>query len=399
MGTFTHLRKTKKSVILASKISTMVITGGGILVIVAVLGILLFLIAVVIPLFQGAKVNPSTSYKLPLRDADLLFAEVDEYQSLGVVLSRNGTLTAFHASTGEKIFEEELITTGAEVTAFSRTLRGGHTALGLANGEIFLGNLSFKLSFLEEEKIPENFKNLNVGTPVIFEKGILERTSEGLFRKVEVNVDFASPVRMGTSEAPVVLIDYRPLEDQNEVGVGLKADGQLLLNKIKRKKNLLTGKVTTSLDKREIPYELPRDPQAVSALLSNLLLNSRGDQLYLAWKDGTLHRYDLRDLKNPVAAEKMNVVQPGATDNEQRTLSQLKFMIGDQSLISADSSGNIIAWFRVEKGSNARGSDGYELVPVHILEKHRSAVSALAISPRDKGLITATSDGEIFLRC
>ncbi len=192
MGTFTRLRKTKKSVIiLANKISTTVITAEGILVIVAVSGILLFLVMVVIPLFQGAKVTSFTSYKLPLKDVDPLFAEVDEYHSLGIVLSRKGILTAFHAATGEKIFEKELITSDAEVTAFSRTLRGGYTTLGLTTGEISLGNLSFKSLFLEEEKIPESLKNLNMGTPVIFEKGILQRVSESLYRKIEANIDFA----------------------------------------------------------------------------------------------------------------------------------------------------------------------------------------------------------------
>jgi len=389
-------RKTKKSVILIDKLSTFVITFGGILVIVAVLGILGFLTSVVVPLFQEAKVNSFTSYKLPLAAAKWLFTEVDEYQSLGIVLAGDGTLTAFHVPTGEKIFEEKLSAFGAEVTAFSRTLRGGYTALGLANGEIALGNISFNTSFLQEEEVERDrvspYKNLKPGGSVIFEKGVLERTLEGQFRKVEVHVEFAPPVKLGTGEAPVILIDYRPLGDENEAVAGLKADGQLLLSKVRKKKNLLTGQSAMALDKWEIPYEPSQD------LPSQLLLTSRGDQLYLAWKDGTLHRYDLRNLKNPIIAEKTNLIRQGASANEPRTLTQLKFMLGEQSLISTDSSGNVVAWFRVEKGPQARSRDGYELVPAHLLEKHRSAVSALAVSPRDKGLVTATSDGEVFLR-
>lgn len=396
-------KKTKRSVILIDRLSTAIISLGGILVIIAVLGILVFLITVVVPLFQGAKAISLTSYKLPLTENQLLFAEMDDYLSLGMALSRNGLLTTFQASTGKKLFEERIIPPEVGITAFSRTLRGGYVALGLTDGGVLLGSISFKISFPTEEEIPEEFKNLNPGTSVIFGKGILERAPEGQFRKIEERVEFAPPVKIGTSEAPVILVDYRPLGDQMEELVTLQADGRLFLSKVTKKKNLLTGKVSTQLDKRELPYPgiQGQDSQSGSSkpdLPLKLLVSGQGDQLYLAWKDGTLHRYDLRNPEKPVVVEKTNLIPPDPTDRSQRVLTQLKFMIGDQSLISIDSAGEVIAWFRVGKGSEARGSDGYELVPAHILERHRSAVSALAVSPRDKSLVTATSEGEIFLR-
>jgi phosphate transport system permease protein len=394
-------RKTRRSVILVDKLSSVIISLGGILVIIAVLGILVFLVTVVVPLFRGARVISFTSYNLPLTDRGLLFAEMDDYLSLGMALSRNGFLTTFQASTGKKMFEERIVPSDVEITAFSRTLRGGYVALGLANGEVSLGNLSFKISFPTEEEVPEEFKNLRPGTSVVFEKGILERAPEGQFRKIEEQVELAPTIKLGTSQAPVVLIDYRPLEGQTEELVTLQADGRLFLSRVTRKKNLLTGKVTTSLDRREIPYSEAKNQKSKTGELEpdlpvKLLVSGQGDQLYLAWKDGTLHRYDLRNPEKPVVVEKTNLIQWNTTNTQQRTLTQLKFMIGDQSLISTDSAGNVIAWFRIEKGPQARGSDGYELVPA--LEKHTGTVSALAVSPRDKSLVTATSDGEIFLR-
>ncbi|HWP49558.1 MAG TPA: ABC transporter permease subunit [Candidatus Limnocylindrales bacterium] len=396
-------RKTKRSVIFIDKFSTTIISLGGILVIIAVLGILIFLITVVVPLFRGARVISFTSYNLPLTDRELLFAEMDDYLSLGMALSRDGFLTTFQASTGKKMFEERIVPSDAEITAFSRTLRRGYVALGLSNGEVSLGNLSFKISFPTEEEVPEEFKNLSPGASVVFGKGILERAPEGQFRKIEEQIEFAPPVKVGTSQASVVLIDYRPLEGQIEELVTLQADGRLFLSRVTRKKNLLTGKVTTSLDRREIPYSESENQKSKTGELEpglpiKLLVSGQGDQLYLAWKDGTLHRYDLRNPEKAVVVEKTNLIQWNTTNTQQRILTQLKFMIGDQSLISTDSAGNVIAWFRVEKGPQARGSDGYELVPAHILEKHHGPVSALAVSPRDKSLVTATSDGEVFLR-
>jgi phosphate transport system permease protein len=379
-------RKTKKSVILIDRLATAVISVGGVLVIVAVMGIMVFLATAVVPLFQGAKVNASISYKLPLADNPLLFAEIDDYLSVGMILSKNGVLTTFHAPTGKKMFEEQVIASKSEITAFSRSLRGGYVAVGFANGEVSLGNLSFKISFLNIEDVPEEFKNLDPGKSVVVGKGVLERAPEGQFRKIEEHVEFVPPVKLGAGDAPIVLIDYKPLGDQTEELVGLKADGQFLLSKVQKKKNLVTGKVTTRLDEWEIPYEATQD------LPTKLLLTDRGDQIYLAWKEGTLLRYDLRNLQKPVVAEKTDIVA-----GEKDTLTNLKFMIGDQSLVSTDSTGKVLIWFRVEKGSEARGKDGYELVSAKVLKAHQSSVSALAVSPRDKNLITATSDGEVFL--
>src|SRR5687768_1727152 len=85
-------RKTPRSVRLIDGLAGVTIRCGGTFVILAVLGICVFLVHVVVPLFGGASVGEPTSFALPRGASDLLLAEVNEYRSLGLALYRDGTV-------------------------------------------------------------------------------------------------------------------------------------------------------------------------------------------------------------------------------------------------------------------------------------------------------------------
>ena len=85
-------RATSRRVRLVDRLTTWLITGGGILVIVAVLAIMVFLVVVVLPLFRGATVSPARRAQVltPMEANDLVLAEVDEYRRGGMALERDG---------------------------------------------------------------------------------------------------------------------------------------------------------------------------------------------------------------------------------------------------------------------------------------------------------------------
>ena len=105
---------------------------GGIGVIAAVLGMLVFLVAQVVPLFQGARVEELPSVSLPAATAALL---VDEYGELPCAVMPDGELR-FHRLDGSvaKSWRPEL--GDRKVTAVRADARAGLVLLGLSDGSV-----------------------------------------------------------------------------------------------------------------------------------------------------------------------------------------------------------------------------------------------------------------------
>jgi len=345
-------RQTSRAVRVVDKLTTWGITVGGLMVIVAVIGILVYLVSVVLPLFRGAQIKAVGDYPLlsPDRAAQLWTVQLDEHQQRGFTLDRQGVLTVFEVATGKLISADPIVPSTPAITAFSRTLRGGHMALGFADGTVRLGRLRFT----------------DVGAEAVLE----------------------DPLRVGKKDVAVHRLDYKPSDNRSVLTV-LKADGELFWDEVTRRENILTGKITTKLNQHALPYR----PLAGRTELPDFLLqNSQGDQLYLAWRDGVIQRYDLRDIQNPVVAETADFTPAPGVE-----LTNLQFMFGDQSLVAGDSAGGVTAWFRVHR-ADAGTADQYRLVPAHKLDPHAAAVTVTDLSTRDKCLVTGTATGDIWLR-
>lgn len=341
-------RKTSRAVQLIDKLSSAIIKSGGILVIIAVLGILVFLVAVVVPLFRGARISGPRHVQLftPEQAAKMLFVELNEYKDAGVAVDRNGHLTIFAPDTGAIKDQRDLLPAGLQITAFARPLRGGQVAFGFSDGSVRLGSVQFLAG--------------------------------------EVDAKIEDPVRVGETKAAVTLLDYKVTGD-TRVFTALKADGDLSWNEVTRKENAVTGQVTQELNNHKLPFT--PDSQSPSFLIQN----GQGDQVYIAWSSGAVRRFDLRNMAAPKVAETRNLLAPGAT------LTDLRFMFGDQSIVASDSKGRITVWFRVEQPDSGT-ADGYQLVAAHQLQPHDSGVVRTAMSSRDKSFASAANSGELWLR-
>jgi phosphate transport system permease protein len=276
--------------------------------------------------------------------------QIDDHQERGVLLDRHGQLTVFKVVSGKILSDQPIAPDLPAITAFTRSLRGGHVGFGFANGVVRLGRIRF--------------------------------TAEG----AEAQLD--DPLSIGAPDVPVRLLDYK-VSDNREVVTVLKANGELFWDEVTRRQNILTGKITTRLAKHQLPY---RPPAGRTELPDFLLQNAQGDQVYLAWRDGVIQRYDLRRITEPTIAEAIDVTpEPGIS------LTSLQFMFGDQSLIAGDSDGGVTVWFRVHR-ADAGTTDQYRLVPAHQLQAHDAPVTAADMSTRDKCLVTGAANGDVWLR-
>jgi len=81
---------TARSTLLVDRCMTYFITIGGIAVVVAVLGIFVFILSQILPLFRRAHVQALTSVQLPPQTYELL--GVDEWSALPLVVAADGRL-------------------------------------------------------------------------------------------------------------------------------------------------------------------------------------------------------------------------------------------------------------------------------------------------------------------
>ena len=362
--------------------ATIAITGGGIGVIVAVAGILVYLVSVVAPLFAPARMTRETSYALPEGGgAPILFARIDEYRLLGLRAGADGDVAAFDARNGDSLGRLRLFPEGLALSAASRRDPSGRMALGFADGTVLLARAGFSSRF---ESSPQA-AGADDGAPGSGPPGVTQELDGGQTRRIEADVTYEDPVTVGAPGVPIARIDQRTNDLATRLAV-LKTDGSLLVSAVTRRHNLMTGKTESRVEESQVPV-----PETLLARGTPefLLIATVGDQLYLAWRDGNTARFDLRDPRAPVLVEQVDLTQRDAQ------LRGLAFMPGEQSLVATDSEGGVRIWFRVRR--DPAGDDGFALVPAHALAAHDAPVTAAAPSLRDKSLLTCAEDGSITL--
>ncbi|MCE9592569.1 MAG: ABC transporter permease subunit [Planctomycetes bacterium] len=121
------------------------------------------------------------------------------------------------------------------------------------------------------------------------------------------------------------------------------------------------------------------------------MLAGGGTMLYLAARDGTCERFDLRDLDRIALAEHVDLV-----DDPRPELASLRFVLGRTTLLAGDSAGRLDAWFPT-KPDGATTVDGATLVRAHELARGAQAVAATASSQRSRVVAVGFADGAIEL--
>jgi phosphate transport system permease protein len=120
---------------------------GGVGVIAAVIGMLLFLLWQVVPLFSGAEVTPQAA--VALRPGAVGFGE-DESGEVVYAAHPDGTLRFVKASDGSSVTDWSPPAGSPAVTAVRVQSREGQVLLGHADGSVSSVTVSFKVSFASD---------------------------------------------------------------------------------------------------------------------------------------------------------------------------------------------------------------------------------------------------------
>ncbi len=377
--------QTSWSVRLADRVSSAVITVGGIGTIVCVSLVFVLLLAVVIPLFQSAAIRSPETVPTALGAQQPLQVGLDEYRAIGWALFADGRLIGFRSDTGEEVWRTDLLPDELRVTASSLIPTDGHLALARSDGTVQLLDISFQTTFLDEQQIPADLASLQEGQIGALGDGVVQVTPQGQFRQQTIAVDLREPMSWEGDPGETIQVIAHRLESQGLTLATLSDAGRLEIGEVRERKNVLTGETT----RQTKIHRLPLDPHQ-NRWPARLIVTRRGENLYAIWEDGRLIRYDTGQPDAATVVETVELLEP---DSAARVTAAC-LAIGDETLLVGDSAGHVRAWFRV-RHANARTSDGTWLLPVHDLPVAPSAVTGLATSQRSRMLTAAYDDGSI----
>ncbi len=387
----TRQRKTSRRVRLADKTSKLLITTGGIGTIIAVVGICLFLVYVVVPLFAPAEVQPVGSFSTSARDGgtQTMHTAMDEYGLLAWTLTEDGAIHLHRVQDWQELSRQRPFG-DAVPTAWAVDAIQDDAVFGFEDGSIRLARIGFRPSFLPDEDLPPPLVDLAVGDTMLWDGGVVTKTPEGQLRQQQLVVEVDEPVRRESASA-LRAIDLTVTSSGPIIGA-LGDDGILTVYRIRKRKNLMTGKVTIRLTPSRLPAALePGD------LPDRILLSSLGAGLYAAWLDGRVQRFYV-DAADGIWKHAESLDLAGA----DRTMTSLRFLLGRTSLCVGDSAGGLGVWFLARPDADEDAAslatlpgDGFRLVKAHTLLEAGSPVTTLRHSQRSRLLASGHEDGRV----
>lgn len=328
------------------RIARWIITFGGILIVISVLGIMLLIAEVALPLFAPPNATLHGSYTAPELTAGVLAVGLDRYLETGFTLTADGVFTFFDAQSGALLRKVELEkpAPGATVRQASVEARQRYTLLW-SDETVTLEQLSF--------------------APRFDSRG--ERTIESALKRLAVfeAEAGASPTRIAMA---------RQLEEEGSVLLRHAHDGYLTISQ-----RIVT---TNFLDEREVETHAVRIENPFSVPLTAVALDSTGEFLYAGTAKGHLLRWDLREAGEAELLEQFQAFEDG------RAVTALSLVLGDISLAVGDAKGGIATWFPVAGAGNVK-----RLRRIHELKSHPSGISRILATANSKSLLSVDREG------
>ena len=390
---YQRAHKTRPGVRIAEIASKSIITIGGVGVIAAVFLVFVFLASVVVPLVGRSRIEPAVSQSGAGAAADAIdrFVLVDEFRVAAAELIDGGrALRHFRIDPGVPdggMLLQELPLFDERPTSLTYSDEGGWLAAGFADGTIRLGQVLFETDFYEDDDVPARLRTLAEGEVGVLDDASIQRTPIGQLRRQRLEARIEDPVASGHTGA-VLLIDQtvRPV---GPVVAMVTDDGLLRVSAVTRRRNILTGRVTSSV--RGGSAAIPDFDRDVP--FSRVLVGGNANAVYVLWEDGAFVRFDTRDLRQPAVAERGDLLRDGAA------LTVGRFLLGRETLLIGDSRGRVNTWFRV-RDEDAATTDGLLLVTAHTFDGPATpggpaAVTSIGSSSRKRMIVIGYDDGSV----
>ncbi len=335
----------------ADSIFQKMMTVGGISVIVAILGIFVYLASVVVPLFTAPSVDQRQHYATPgPRTQATLAYSGEEQREIGSRIGAQGTITFFRFDNGQVLGETTVpVPDGAQITSADMGERRSYTqGFGLSNGSVVLVKQDFTVSFPDNKRLITPTLSYPLGDKplVVDKKGQAIR-------------------QLGVQQT-----------DDGSTIAALTDDKRLLVSAVNVSTNPMTGETKSEVQLSEI-FPVPHD-------VRQLLIESKQRELYVLHGDSSLARYDIANKTQPRLLETLELAPKG------QRVTAMTMLSGGFSLIVGTSSGELSQWFLVRTEGTT-----FALQRIRGFAPMPTAVTAIAPEFFRKGFIVGDASGHL----
>jgi phosphate transport system permease protein len=386
----TSAARTSKRVIVVDRLAGFVVRGGGLLVIAAVLGILVFLVVTVLPLFGSARVEPRAVARVPVTAPVRLLA-TDEHRLLVAALGTAPETVWYRPESGEVIARHPIAGfEKAHVVAAQRTVRSDEAAVAFDDGRVAFLELGFDSTYVVGPKATALRERAPKGSVAPYEGGVVQRNGN-TFLHVVPRQRLRGTVALPAESSRARCVSYAS-HDGAGAAVAVTEDGRIHLVR----ETVTTppvGEAQHEFALAPIASKGPRPPDDLFACFVD-------EDARTAWcvgRAGGIARIDV--AADP--AIRREVRQSEAGSSTAGLVSAAGLVIGGHSLAVAYESGVLAIWSRVRVEGTAPPpesvDDGFVLRVLHRFEPFPSPIRSITASAARRLLYLGHDDGSISL--
>lgn len=323
------------------------ISAGGVMVLVALLLIFFYLLYVVQPIFESAKVDTRNSVKLQ-NASEVVGLGIEEQTEIAFLLGEKGNVDFYNVEKeqfGKKItsLNTEL---PSDVSSFASSAPfQGQYAYGLENGSVVVVAPKFLVTF------PNNQRKLTPRLDYPLGDMALEVDEQG---------------------AAITKFAFSHYEDKTAV-VALTADKRVIFSSFVGEENMFTGEVEWVVERTELDIEGRVDELLISPDTTRTFVRS-ANQIYV---------YDTR---YPSEVEQIQLL---AANEENANLVSTQLLAGANSLMLANDNGEVSQWFEVNT------ENGREFQKIRAFETSKQSKLNIFTEFYRRTFFTAGANGEL----
>ncbi|MBO0406654.1 ABC transporter permease subunit [Aeromonas hydrophila] len=324
------------------------VTTGGALVLVALLLIFFYLLYVVKPIFNGATMEPTASFTLPVA-GKTAWLGVEEQNEIGYRFSDKGQVNFFAVQGDGKVKVGQVLGQAqvkGDITAVAPPAPGQKLiAYGFADGKAQVVQPYFKVSYPNDVRV-------------------IEPSLQSPFGEEPVVVD--------PQGKALTLMVFEATKDKMATAA-VTADGRGVMAVMSGEENFISGEIEWSAQN----YDIPSLPRHVDQML--LTPNLR---ILFVREGNRLSVYDIHNLNDISLRDVMEINAPNAN------VTRVELLSGASSLLVGNDNGVISQWFEVARDGKRQFTQIRDF-------KGDGAVAQLTPEHFRKGFISADKEGTV----
>lgn len=339
-----------KRAVFFDKLAKYVINLGGVAVIIAVTGILVFILWESIPLLFSAQVT-STS-EAEFNKLKIIGSGIDEYQEIAFVITDSAAIEFFNLEQKKIIQKFNLPELeGRKVISAGSDLKKENFALGLDSGYVALINVHFNSEFKDDNQ-----------------------------RIIHPETDFKQMIKLDSLNRNVNEVQYTINED-GFPSVAAFCGNDLIYYSYEEEFSLFGDG-----EKKEYFHNFS---ELSDGIISVFALSPQGDVLAIINTKNNFEYISLTDKESPKVIAGKQIYNP---QNEKAV--SAAFLLGNQSIVVGTDKGNISSWM---KALDSTSVSGWRIVQTHEFTSIDGKITSIAASSRSKGFLAADDKGNINL--